>query len=738
MSYLKTYLKPTLVVVTFLAAFFLNQNSVSALCQPGGPPDWCPPTSQGCCGREEYSDCAQGPPYICWPTGSQDGYSTCSCYNTEPGPTPTNPPLHGPCRTCVGNECELTGGSGCLPDLNECTWDWHCTGPSPTLPPNVTATPTPPPTPTTSQLPSITPNPSASPGSCGAECQFQSECGQGLQCVGTFPNSYCWALSCENIECDIDIFNGECKNGVLVNSSCTTVSGNPGNCELQHLDPVNGNQCSCSPNSTSNICLSPNVCTSGGNCSPEGVLASYNAWCQYYNLGDVCCKPESVINQCGATCNPNDPNSCGFSGSLECINGRCDGVICQNISCETDVHGICDGGSNVGDGCITTDGYQGSCALFDAGPPTNCSCTNNAPNICPQDDFTCTIPANCSGTYHNPGNGWCQLNGLGDVCCPNNFLITDPGANECETLNAQSADDIQCVPSGSCWSFSLLGGGDPCNNPSLECCNLSQQNIGCSMFRTEIECTYPSPWGGQYGCNWCNGPGDPVGDCPSQGCYNSDFSAGGYFGSFGYTMPEGCVFAYTEPPPSPPYTFCNTPLVSLDQLFVSFILDDGTFVVSVMASGPTGTPEWQIINMFTGEVVASGSGDVASAQIESELGEYFAVQFMEDGIWPLFSPPVSVFCGPSDINTAIGCIPTENIQALAEFAIQWGLRVGGGISLLLIAIAGYLIKTSEGSPQKIKSGKELFVAAVAGLLFILFLAFIVRLVGVQLFGIPNL
>ena len=97
-------------------------------------------------------------------------------------------------------------------------------------------------------------------------------------------------------------------------------------------------------------------------------------------------------------------------------------------------------------------------------------------------------------------------------------------------------------------------------------------------------------------------------------------------------------------------------------------------------------------------------------------------------------PPI-IECG---IETAIGCVPVESEQALAEFFLGWGLGIGGGIALIMIAISSFMIMTSAGDPGKIQAGKELLTSAVSGLILLAFSAYILGLIGVKILGIFEL
>ncbi len=93
---------------------------------------------------------------------------------------------------------------------------------------------------------------------------------------------------------------------------------------------------------------------------------------------------------------------------------------------------------------------------------------------------------------------------------------------------------------------------------------------------------------------------------------------------------------------------------------------------------------------------------------------------------------------PNPLYTAIGCINVSNLTASNQSFIILGLSIGGGLSLLLIAIAGILIKTSAGNPQKLQAGRELLTAAIAGLMLIIFSAFMLRVIGIDILGIRQL
>lgn len=89
------------------------------------------------------------------------------------------------------------------------------------------------------------------------------------------------------------------------------------------------------------------------------------------------------------------------------------------------------------------------------------------------------------------------------------------------------------------------------------------------------------------------------------------------------------------------------------------------------------------------------------------------------------------------INTAIGCIPFIDSNEFAAFILRWGIGIGGGIAFLLIVYSGFMVITSSGSPERLKAGQELLTAAITGLLLLLFSAFILEFIGINIIGIPN-
>lgn len=87
--------------------------------------------------------------------------------------------------------------------------------------------------------------------------------------------------------------------------------------------------------------------------------------------------------------------------------------------------------------------------------------------------------------------------------------------------------------------------------------------------------------------------------------------------------------------------------------------------------------------------------------------------------------------------TAIGNIPI-NPAAFANRILQIGLGIAGGIALILMVIGSVRVLTSSGDQQKLNGGRDMIIAAVSGLLFLIFSVLILKFVGVDIIGIPGL
>lgn len=87
------------------------------------------------------------------------------------------------------------------------------------------------------------------------------------------------------------------------------------------------------------------------------------------------------------------------------------------------------------------------------------------------------------------------------------------------------------------------------------------------------------------------------------------------------------------------------------------------------------------------------------------------------------------------IYTAFGCISITNITNIVTFILKWAIGFSSGVAFILIIIASIMIIFSSGNPEKLQSGKELLIAALSGMLLIIFAVFLLRFVGVNILNI---
>jgi hypothetical protein len=78
------------------------------------------------------------------------------------------------------------------------------------------------------------------------------------------------------------------------------------------------------------------------------------------------------------------------------------------------------------------------------------------------------------------------------------------------------------------------------------------------------------------------------------------------------------------------------------------------------------------------------------------------------------------------INSAIGCIPFDDVNLTTQFFLRWALGVGGGIALFLIAVSGIKIMTVKDDPKRLQDARDTLSAAIAGIVLIILSVFLVR------------
>jgi hypothetical protein len=93
-------------------------------------------------------------------------------------------------------------------------------------------------------------------------------------------------------------------------------------------------------------------------------------------------------------------------------------------------------------------------------------------------------------------------------------------------------------------------------------------------------------------------------------------------------------------------------------------------------------------------------------------------------------------CLVNETLTDFGCIPNTPVGFVEKF---YGIGIGciGGVALLGILYAGYLILTSRGNPMQLEKGKRYLSSSVIGVLLAVFAIFILKVLAVSIFQIPG-
>lgn len=104
----------------------------------------------------------------------------------------------------------------------------------------------------------------------------------------------------------------------------------------------------------------------------------------------------------------------------------------------------------------------------------------------------------------------------------------------------------------------------------------------------------------------------------------------------------------------------------------------------------------------------------------------------------LSSPITSVFaaCPTNQVETGIGCVPTD-APGLAAFLVKLIVGIAGGVTLLLLIAGGAQYISSSGDPDSIDEAKEKITAAVSGILLIILSLVVLKVLGVDILGLPG-
>lgn len=92
--------------------------------------------------------------------------------------------------------------------------------------------------------------------------------------------------------------------------------------------------------------------------------------------------------------------------------------------------------------------------------------------------------------------------------------------------------------------------------------------------------------------------------------------------------------------------------------------------------------------------------------------------------------------GCDTVKTAIGDINTTPAGFIKSI-FSLILSLSGGIALLLIIYSGYKLMATRGDPEALKAARDQLIAAIIGLVFIIFSLVILEIIGVDILKIPG-
>lgn len=89
------------------------------------------------------------------------------------------------------------------------------------------------------------------------------------------------------------------------------------------------------------------------------------------------------------------------------------------------------------------------------------------------------------------------------------------------------------------------------------------------------------------------------------------------------------------------------------------------------------------------------------------------------------------------IDTGLGCMPID-AEGMTKWTVKTVVGVAGGIALLMLIIGGVQFVSSSGDPDAIEEARGKITSALAGLILIIFSILIMKIIGIDVLGLPNL
>ncbi len=93
-------------------------------------------------------------------------------------------------------------------------------------------------------------------------------------------------------------------------------------------------------------------------------------------------------------------------------------------------------------------------------------------------------------------------------------------------------------------------------------------------------------------------------------------------------------------------------------------------------------------------------------------------------------------CLVNETLTDFGCIPNDPVGFVEKF-YGIGLSLIGGVAVLGIIYAGYILMTSQGNPMQVRKGKRYLYSSIAGLLLAVFALVFIQVITVNVLKIPG-
>lgn len=92
--------------------------------------------------------------------------------------------------------------------------------------------------------------------------------------------------------------------------------------------------------------------------------------------------------------------------------------------------------------------------------------------------------------------------------------------------------------------------------------------------------------------------------------------------------------------------------------------------------------------------------------------------------------------GGKGIKTAIGCIHTDPEGFVKDF-LSFAVGISGGLAFLMMLLGAFQMLTSAGNPETLQAGRDRFSSAIIGLLIVVLSVLLLKIIGVDILGIPG-